>query len=164
MPDTRRLEKIEQKTQARAPRSDSGHPGGYYGLYQEMTTEQLEAEQARLRAASALELQKLNGALPPYGIEEDHPGYIFHSCETLSWLLDTVLCPRLDKALVAASNRYYASKEPEEQKRLLAEYWAVVGKIRAVEARCKERNEVLQIRQRVKRPEEVERCQSTGRI
>ncbi len=160
MLDVKRLEKIEKKAEAQAPRRKPARPVSYYESLCAMTYKQLEAEQSRLQAGRERELKKLNGQLPPFGVQPDHPGWGFDTCERRSWLADTVLGPRLDRDIADIANRHNASSDPELRKRLRAEYDALLVKLHALEARCGQRDKWMKERDKVTDAARKEQCVS----
>jgi hypothetical protein len=160
MPDIRRLERIEKKAEAQAPRTERARPMSYYNRLCAMTYEELEAEQARLLAGRERELKKLNGQLPPFDIQPDHPGWEFSTFERRSWLLDTVLGERLDKELDEIEAKQAASRDLDEQRRLKERYDALIAKLRALNARYDERDKWMKEREMVAAAARKEQCVS----
>ena len=158
MPDTRRLEKIERKAEEQAPRSETKRPMSYYDRLCAMTYEELEAEQARLRAGAAQELEKLNGGIPPWGIKPDHPAYALDTFERRSWLLDTVIGPRLDRDIADIAARHNASQDLELRKRLAAEYNVLQARLRALNARYDDRAKWMEARDKAAAEARKESC------
>jgi hypothetical protein len=117
-----------------------------------MTTEDLEAQQARLMVVWARELHKLNGQPPPFGIAKSHPGHPFDDCQVRSWIVDQILADRFEKDLDAVVARHDASPDADERKALKARYDAIMAKYSALADRVEMREKCTEERIRVGLP------------
>jgi hypothetical protein len=145
-PGIKKIEETNRRRSARKAGEAGARPMSYYEGLCAMTNDELESEQARLRAGRERELQGLNGRLPPMNISEDHPGWDFDTYDRRSWLVDSVWGPRLRKEMGEMARRLSETQDPELRKRLEADLAALGEKMTAMEARYAEREKTLDAR------------------